>query len=210
MAEEKPKASPLGAIKIVLQILVGLVFFITVITNCATVYIVFAPDDLFPAPFNKPFRIQYLYDDEPAPVTTSGSHSTAPTAKPASGTTTEAGAPGTGITIDTGTKIVNLTDPGGRKFIRANVVVEFATDPKYKTMSETEKKTYLTTFNEEVKSKLPIINDTIISVLSTKDFAAIYTAEGKDKLRKEMLDALKAKVHEPAIIAIYFTEFVMQ
>jgi len=119
--------------------------------------------------------------------------------------------PGEGIFIDTGTKIVNLADQGGRKFIRVNVVVEFApTSMEYLSMAEELKTEYLNTFNAEINARLPVINDIIITLISTKDFQSIYTADGKELLRAELIASLNGKLPEYSILNVYFTEFVMQ
>jgi flagellar basal body-associated protein FliL len=118
---------------------------------------------------------------------------------------------GEGIFIDTGTKIVNLADQGGRKFIRVNVVVEFAPkSTEYLTMAEELKTEYLNTFTSEINTKLPVINDIIITQISTKDFAAIYTADGKELLRSELIAILNEKLSDNTVLNVYFTEFVMQ
>jgi flagellar basal body-associated protein FliL len=57
---------------------------------------------------------------------------------------------------------------------------------------------------------LPIINDIIITQISTKDFASIYTSEGKEQLRSELIHILDEKLDEYTVLNVYFTEFVMQ
>jgi flagellar basal body-associated protein FliL len=204
------KRPGIGAIlNLVLKILVGLVLATTVITNLFLVYIVVAPDNL-----PKPFYLQYKGDPSYA------SNAVQQPATNPQGTTQEAQPapaqvhtiqPGEGIFIDTGTKIVNLADQGGRKFIRVNVVVEFApTSMDYLSMTEELKTEYLNHFNTEVNTRLPVINDIIITQISTKDFQAIYTADGKELLRAELISTLNEKLTEYTILNVYFTEFVMQ
>ena len=98
--------------------------------SLAMAYIVFAPDDL-----PKPFYLSYLY---PTPVPTLDPLIPLPveTAIPE-----EPVLPGDGIMIDTGTKIINLAEPGGRRYIRINVVLEFvppAEDTEAKPAAEGE------------------------------------------------------------------------
>jgi flagellar basal body-associated protein FliL len=207
----KEKHSSFGVIiNLVLKILIALVLATTVITNLFLVYIVVAPDTL-----PKPFYLQYKGDSSVTNISpdaqNTGQQNDAAAPVVPENTQVLTIQPGQGIFIDSGTKIVNLADQGGRKFIRVNVVVEFA--PKnleYLTMEEELKTEYLTTFTSEIDTKLPIINDTIISLVSTKEFAAIYTAEGKDQLRLELISALAEKLPEYTVLNVYFTEFVMQ
>jgi flagellar FliL protein len=138
--------------------------------------------------------------------------------EPASGkTTSEAKAapaegvePGQGIMVDTSTKIVNLAEPGGKKFIRVTATLEFAPPEGYSAMAEEAKGAALTAFTTEINAKIPILDDTIVTILSSKDFQSVYTTEGKDALRKEIMDAVNSKLPEYKVIYVYFKEFVMQ
>jgi flagellar basal body-associated protein FliL len=205
------KRGGIGAIlNLVLKILIGLVLATTVITNLFLVYIVVAPDNL-----PKPFYLQYKDDSASAANestnTTAGTEGPTPIEPAAATPEVHTIVPGEGIFIDTGTKIVNLADQGGRKFIRVNVVVEFApTSTEYLTMAEELKVEYLNTFTAEINTKLPVINDIIITQISTKDFASIYTADGKELLRSELIAILNEKLSEYTVLNVYFTEFVMQ
>jgi flagellar basal body-associated protein FliL len=186
----------------ILNVITQIILILTAIISLLTAYVIFAPDDL-----PKPFRL--VYD------TTSGTPTTAigaivvvtptPTPEP------HQYLPGEGIMIDMSTKIINLVDPGGRKYIRLTIVVEFAPDnPEYMTLPEEEKTAYLTTFKDKLTSRLPIMDDTVITLLSTKTYEDLYTAEGKEKLRAEIMDILTKKLTDLHIISIYFTEFVVQ
>ena len=113
--------------------------------------------------------------------------------------------------VDTGTKIINLVDQTGRKYLRVGVVLEFAPpDPAYFSMVEEEKAAYLTTFNENMELKLPVINDIIITLLSSQTFESVYTAEGKEMLRQKIQEQINKQLPEYNVIFVYFTEFVVQ
>lgn len=119
--------------------------------------------------------------------------------------------PGEGIMLDTGSKIVNLVDPTGRKYLRVSIVLEFApTDLKYYTMAAEEKLAFKKTFEEELTVKMPIINDIIITMLSNQTFESVYTAQGKEELRRQLLEMVNKQLHEYRVIYVYFTEFVVQ
>jgi flagellar basal body-associated protein FliL len=134
--------------------------------------------------------------------------------------------PGTGVLLDTGTKIVNLADPSGRTFIRTTIVLEFAPNsPEYfddsvvqasgggegsSAATMTHKEAYTTSFKEELTTRLPVVNDIIITLLSTKKFDQIYTSEGKETLRQEIIQAINSRLHDYKVIQVYFTEFVVQ
>lgn len=118
--------------------------------------------------------------------------------------------PGKGIMIDTSTKIVNLAEPGGKKFIRVTATLEFAPPAGYSTLPEEEKTAELAAFTAEINTKIPILDDTIVTLLSSKDFQSVYTTEGKDALRKEIMDAVNTRLPDHKVIYVYFKEFVMQ
>jgi flagellar protein FliL len=118
--------------------------------------------------------------------------------------------PGQGIMVDTSTKIVNLAEPGGKKFIRVTATLEFAPPAGYSAMTEELKATALTAFTTEINARIPILDDTIVTILSSKDFQSVYTTEGKDALRQEIMDAVNTKLPEYKVIYVYFKEFVMQ
>ncbi len=77
-------------------------------------------------------------------------------------------------------------------------------------MPEEEKNPYLITFKDKLTSRLPIMDDTVITLLSTKTYEDLYTADGKEKLRAEIMSVLATKLPDLHIISIYFTEFVVQ
>jgi len=228
----KPKGNLARLLKTILKILVSVVITVTVLSNLFLLYVIIAPDDL-----PKPFYFAWV-DENGQLITTAanipfpnpaGTQSTTNEQASTSGSETATGsgseanttggggesgggeAKKAGLLIDTGTKIVNLNEPGGRRFIRAGVTIEFAPpDETFYTMTGETRTAYIATFNEEMASYLPIINDTIITILSTKNFQSLYSAEGKDALRLEILESIKTKLPEFKVLGVYLTEFVMQ
>lgn len=186
----------------ILNVITQVILVITAIISLLTAYIIFAPDDL-----PKPFRLVYDYSGltPQLPVT---EEALAPTmeAEPAHEYT-----PGEGIMVDMSTKIINLIDPGGHRYIRVTLVVEFAPEsPDFASLPEEEKTAYLTEFEGMISSRLPIMDDTVITLLSTKTYEDLYTAEGKEILRMEIMQLLSQRLPDLHILAIYFTEFVVQ
>ncbi len=194
----------MNIMKILPKILIGIVLLILTVTNLAVAYIVFAPDNL-----PKPFYLLYAVPSQltpSAPVESPVDTKTTPQIKI---TNIE---PGQGLMVDTGSKIVNLVDPTGRKYLRVGVVIEFApTDPAYFDLKTAEEKqAYIDNFNKEIEAKMPIINDTLITLFASQSFDNVYTAEGKETLRAQIKENLNKQLPEYQIIAVYFTEFVVQ
>ena len=195
------------------KIMSGIILVTMTAVSLATAYIVFAPDA-----WPKPFYLVYQFPD---PATEAASSENVAHAAESDGaelvpTPLPPAAPleirpGQGLMIDTGTKIVNLLDPTGRKYLRVGIVLEFApTELAYYNMAGEEKTAYVTAFDEEINAKIPIINDVIISLLGNQTFDSVYTAKGKEDLRKELLSTINTQLPEYRVIFVYFTEFVVQ
>lgn len=184
------------------------ILIITAIISLFTAYVIFAPDEL-----PKPFRLSYVYEmpSMTAPVAVSEHTASEPAAAEEVAESNHELQPGEGIMLNMSTKIINLVDPGGHKYIRVTIVVEVAPDnPEYESLPEEEKIAYLTEFEDKLNARLPIMDDTVITLLSTKTYEDLYTAEGKEHLRTEILTILSEKLPDLHIISIYFTEFVVQ
>lgn len=192
----------LKALNAITQVILLLTAFVSLITA----YVVFAPDEL-----PKPFRLVYQYDTAFTTPEHVVSEPAAAEAETPAVSESHEFIPGEGIMLNMSTKIINLVDPGGRKYVRLTIVVEFAPDdPEYASLPEEEKAAYLTGFEEKLNSRLPILDDTVITLLSTKTYEDLYTAEGKEKLRMELMDILSKRLVDLHILSIYFTEFVVQ
>jgi len=188
----------------ILNVVTQVILLLTAFLSIFMAYIIFAPDEL-----PKPFRLQYQYD---AAFTTPVPSAHEPVAAEATAAAeSHEYIPGEGIMLNMSTKIINLVDPGGRRYIRLTVVAEFAPDnPEFETLPEEEKIAYETAFEEKLNSRLPIMDDTVITLLSTKTYEDLYTSEGKEKLRLEIMEILSEKLVDLHLLAIYFTEFVVQ
>lgn len=210
--------------KTVGQVFQGLALLSIFGMNALMGYILFAPDDL-PKPF-------YLaYSGGPLAAVPNGSseagggeaHATeAASHEPEATSTPEVVyvyEPGQGVMVETGTKIVNLADPGGRRYLKTTIVVEVAPPPPSESKAKSgegegeggaAEDPVMAKFNDEMSKRMPIINDILTTILSSKTFESIYTVEGKEQLRTEVLDTLNERLPSLQVIAVYFTEFVVQ
>lgn len=57
-----------------------------------------------------------------------------------------------------------------------------------------------------------MVHDAVIGVLSSKRSAEVLTAEGKEELKAELVEAINEALglDESPVIAVYFTEFIIQ
>jgi flagellar FliL protein len=200
----------MAKIRSILSIVLKAAIVLTLLTgnllSLAVAYIVFAPDD-----FPKPFYLSYTYPGQGSTVMPVMEEN--PTTPPP--TPTPQILPGQGVMIDTGAKIINLADPGGRRYIRINVVLEFrpeiaTTEASTKAKGEGQAVDPNQALKDDVNQKMPLINDVIITLISTKTFENLYTAEGKEQLRQDIMNGINARLPEHQVIAVYFSEFVVE
>lgn len=118
---------------------------------------------------------------------------------------------GGGIYYDTGQRIVNLADPGGYRFLRISIVLDFLPDsPEFYTL-EGEKRTVAEeTFLADVKRQRPLIDNTVTNVLTSRTFEDIFTVEGKNRLREELQKELNEHLRNRYVQRVLITDFVIQ
>ena len=90
--------------------------------------------------------------------------------------------------------LVNLNEPKGNRYLKAMVQLELA--------------------NENIKAELERrqaqMRDVILQLLSSKSTQDLQAADGKFRLREELLSRINALLVNGAITRVYFTEFVIQ
>jgi flagellar FliL protein len=197
----------LNILSIATKVMTFLVVTAIAAISLATAYIMFAPDD-----FPKPFHLVYDYSRSSLPLGTVEA-AVEPTPTP------HVYQPGEGIMVNMSTKIINLADPSGRKYIRLTVVLEFAPEEPPADAKEAkssgghgggETAAAATDFETRIQSRMPVMDDVVITLLSTKTFEELYTAEGKERLRQELMQAISQRLPEFHLLSVYFTEFVVQ
>ncbi len=92
------------------------------------------------------------------------------------------------------TFIVNLADQSGSRYLKVTMDLSLS--------NEAVKK--------EIEDKMPMIRDTIITILSNKYYNDIATPAGKLTLKRELISRLNVALTKGRILDIYFTDFVVQ
>jgi flagellar FliL protein len=59
-------------------------------------------------------------------------------------------------------------------------------------------------------ARMPVLDDAVITMVSTKSYEDLYTADGKEALRQELMQVIASRVSEYHLMNVYFTEFVVQ
>lgn len=93
------------------------------------------------------------------------------------------------------TFIVNLADSGGTRYLRVTLQLE---------LDDTKK------FAEALDLRKPQLRDAILTVLASKRYEEVSSAQGKLILKQELLRRLNSIITEGTIVNVYFTEFVAQ
>ena len=98
------------------------------------------------------------------------------------------------LTFPMETFVVNLNDPGGKRYLKTNIALEYATEE----------------MGEELKQRLPQLRDLILLLLSSKALDDVQTVDGKIALRRELVQRINQILTTGKIRNLYFTEFVIQ
>lgn len=89
---------------------------------------------------------------------------------------------------------VNLLSESGRRYLKAEVNLEMSTPD----------------LQAELTSKMPVIRDVVISVLSSKTVEEISTKRGKERLKEELIEQLNLRLQDGYINRVYFMMFIVQ
>ena len=119
--------------------------------------------------------------------------------------------PGWGIMYELEPKVVNLAEPGGLRYLQASIVLEvLPLVGDYYELEGEERALADEEFHGKIDAFRPIIDDLVMSILSSKTFNDISTIEGKQALKEQLTAALNKALGYDGILNIYFTEFVIQ
>lgn len=89
---------------------------------------------------------------------------------------------------------VNLKSDSGRRYLKTTISLEL----NGKELSL------------ELDSKIPVIRDRVIRILTSKTLEEISSKKGKQKISEQIMDTLNSMITDGRIDGIYFTEFVIQ
>ncbi|MEN6348079.1 MAG: flagellar basal body-associated protein FliL [Syntrophomonas sp.] len=101
----------------------------------------------------------------------------------------------TGNLVEVGEFTTNVNDVNGQRFVKVKVTVEVS--------SEDEKA------QEEVTKYMPVIKDSILTIISSKTVADL-DVRNRENLKSEIKKDLNSKISGDLIRNIYFTDFIMQ
>ena len=123
-----------------------------------------------------------------------------------------------GIMVPMRERIVNLADPGVMRYLKASIVLEMM-DTNLTELPKGEKyKEKQDEVKKEMGGSVPLIDDEITSILTSKTSQDLMSADGKQKLRDELKarinKALDKLAHDPKerqeVLSVYFSDFIIQ
>ncbi len=91
--------------------------------------------------------------------------------------------------------IVNLAGSEGRRYLKARVELEVSADERGV---------------KEIEERKPLLLDLLIETLSRKRFEEVSEAEGREHLRKEILEQFTRELGAGKVRRVFLTEFVVQ
>ena len=103
------------------------------------------------------------------------------------------GGPRIRSTLHLETFVLNLADPDERAYLRVGIDLGLSKEPK-----------------RDEAAPIAQVRDTILAVLAQAKGEELVTAQGKTKLKQDLLRALQERVPQLGVEDVYFTEFLIQ
>lgn len=113
-------------------------------------------------------------------------------------------------TFSTNERIVNLADPGGHRYLRIEVVLEFPWTEQGGGNEGDDHKNAQGGIAEYLANRMPAIEHALTMMLSSRTVAEVASTEGKEALREDLKQRLGEIIGEPQIKNVYFTQFIIQ
>lgn len=108
-------------------------------------------------------------------------------------------------------RVVNLADPGILRYLKISVVLEF--EPRDRSFYQLKGEARSKREAEIVKElgyRHPILADLLTSILTSKTSAQLMSPDGKERLKQEILEQVNRVTGEDRVIAVHFTDFIVQ
>jgi len=108
-------------------------------------------------------------------------------------------------------RIVNLTDRATTKYLKVALTLEFI-DSKLKDPPKGAAVTaQQTEFAAEMSPYSALIDDALVSTLSSRASADLLKPDGKDLLKTDLIQNVNHALHdEEKVVNVYFTSFIIQ
>jgi flagellar protein FliL len=117
-----------------------------------------------------------------------------------------------GIIYELGDKIVNLAEPGGYRYLKVAMALEFLpSDSNYFALKGEALKQAQEKYMAKLTARRSVIDDSVTLTLSSKTFDQVFSLEGKEALKEELIRQINTKLGKDGQVGkIYFTQFIIQ
>ncbi len=108
-------------------------------------------------------------------------------------------------------RVVNLADPGVLRYLKISVVLEF--EPRDRSFYQLKGEARSKREAEIVKElgyRHPILADLLTTILTSKTSVQLMSPDGKERLKQEILEQVNMVTGEDRVIAVHFTDFIIQ
>lgn len=106
----------------------------------------------------------------------------------------EVNAPTIGPMVDVNEFIINIVSTEENHFVKASMTFEVSSDATA----------------EEMTQRMPQMRDSIILLISNKDFRELQDIQGKRQLKAELTSRINSILRSGKVTSVYFTDFVVQ
>ncbi len=115
-----------------------------------------------------------------------------------------------GPTYRLGNRVMNLKGLP-QHYLKLGLALEFRPEkPAFYKLTGEARKAAEDEFALELGPMVPLIEDTITTVVATKSLEQISTPAGQIELKRQLLESIGEIVRELELVRVYFTEFVTQ
>ena len=108
-------------------------------------------------------------------------------------------------------RVVNLADKSASKYLKVALTLEFIDSklkdpPKGAAVAQQQ-----TEFAADMSPYSAIIDDALVTTLSSKASADLLKPDGKEQLKNELMQNVNHALHEEEkVVSVYFTSFIIQ
>lgn len=126
--------------------------------------------------------------------------------------------PKVGMMMPMRERVVNLADPGVMRYLKVSLTLEMA-DHSGKEIPKGEKyKEAQDHFKKEMAGALPLIEDELTAILTSRTSTELMSLEGKQRLRDEIKSKINKSFEKHApdpkdrheVLTVYFSDFIIQ
>lgn len=118
--------------------------------------------------------------------------------------------PRAGTLVPLRERIVNLADPGIFRYLKVSIVLEVF-DPEHpRGHTNGEERKGKEELPKDLRPKAALIEDRINTLLSARTSQELMASAARQQLKDDIKRELNELLHEERVLAVYFTDFIIQ